>query len=226
MSCDSNESASGDYRDITWGRVWETDGPNHEGGTYASYITADDENDTHNYDEIPAGGSNRWRHQLYFTEKPKAQEDCDYYCYKLSPNFADIYVDLEYEGQQNIYTTEHEEPRSGSGPHSYGIGIGIGFGPVSAGLSASENPGPIDFSRTYYDSASWRIETDSFPTCQEETIGVKYDIDVQDNRGSYTFKTEDYFSYDVMYKRSWFGIWNTAYTETPGLTLYPSFEIV
>jgi len=228
VSCDSG-SGSGDYRDITWGRLDEADGDCHEGGKYVSYITADADDSTHDYDEVPAGGRNRWNHQLYFEEKPtidadNCEPDDDYWW--IEPNYARIDYDLEYEESgQNDFTTGQHNPDSNDSSFSYGISIGASFGPVSAGVSYSDDPGPISQGDTSYSSAYWEIETDSFPTCQEDNIGVYYDLIAQSNKGEYKFKSEDYFSYTI-YHNDNVGPPEGAYTETPGLTRYPTFDIV
>lgn len=230
MSCDSNESASGEYRDISWSEWHPADGECHKAGEYVSYITADADNDTHYYDEVPAGGQNRWNHQLYFKEKPQIDaENCspeeDYWW--IEPNYGRIDIDLDYDyaGTQNDFTTDRHRPQGDDSSFSFGVGISVGFGPVSAGLSASDDSGPISHDSTPYESAYWQIETDSFPTCQEDTIGVYYDLVAGGNTGEYKFKTEDYFSYTVYHNDS-FGPAEAAYTEEPGTTFYPTFDIV
>jgi len=232
MSCDSDEQPTGDHKEITWTTYNTDDGSCHNGGEIAYYVTADDSNDNHNHDEVIAGSRNRWNQQLFWKEKPTLDDDAQcgqggsQYYYWLEADHAEFDFDLEYQdGPQNDFSTDQHYPSGNSDSNTYGVGIAVGFGPVSVGLSASVNSGPVTQKSESYKSAYWKIETDNFPTCQEETIGVWYDIVAGETEGYYVYKADQSFSFSV-YKNDSMGPQEHHYTQTENKTFYPDFEII
>lgn len=215
-SCDVSDCDNSGYKQIEWSNVLTYKSELEGMYSHCSYLTAEADNDAHDYDEINAGGWNRWNLQSFFPERPSLDED-EYEscvgaggtpCYTLVPSSARYYVDLTYDTgsrNDNAYIDQlNPGYNHDSGDEfNFGARISAGFGPVSAGWSISKNnnaKSPDAYRAHRY--VEWDYPIDWLPTEQDNCNGVYFNVHAGGEYRQERFKVESSMSWMIMKLRS------------------------
>ncbi|MEF8883100.1 MAG: hypothetical protein V5A34_11325 [Halapricum sp.] len=170
-------------------------------------------------DQVPQGGDNRWHLQGAF------------------PNIVTRVTaspwpeDVHFEAKSINELMEFSQPLPNEVSETFDptLDIGFGVGPVfNAGFASIQIGEVYEFDSTYEGEINhyyWNMPQSSFPTPQEDTAGVSFDLnaDADAAEGKYV-SVGVHSSYGYGYD-----IWlsgGTAYVETPECYYIPEFEVV
>lgn len=191
-----------DVKDLAWSRLISQNDYSHD-YEYVGYITADAENDAHDYNEIPGLGYNRWQIQGYFIEQPTWDCSCEpegsgnYY---VEASQAEYGIDAAYDlsGENSNIDFQSEDPNDESDVE-FSVSVAAAFGPVSVGVSKSIDKNYTDFEDYPHKRAHWTIDCDFFPTEQDDNRGVRFDVEAGGDYRTESFKALTRFAWNYRY---------------------------
>lgn len=191
-----------DVKDLAWSK-WYGSNDYTDDFEYVGYVTADAENDAHEYDEIPALGYNRWQIQGYFTDQPTWDCSCEpegsgnYYALA---NQAEYEIDAAYDlsGENSNIDFQSEDPANESDVN-FSVSIEAGFGPVSVGVSKSIDTYYTNFDDNPHNWAHWTIDCEVFPDAQDDNRGVRFDVEAGGDYRTEKFKALTKFAWNYRY---------------------------
>ncbi|WP_124193507.1 hypothetical protein [Natrarchaeobius oligotrophus] len=187
---DNWEQIDGEFEPLDWVETNRSDDRLTDRYSYASYIVADDDNTTHDYDEIPTGSKNRWSFFSYFTDPPDPESCGDNCAHSTQYTNANLRLEAaDGPNEQSNITFNNWYPQDQEELVSFGVGLGAPFGPVAGSVSVAKS---VDASDVNVDPVPYHyLECDqsfgslsgggsSFPDSYEDAIGIHFDVDVQE----------------------------------------------
>lgn len=173
-----------------------------DSGEFTGYVTAHDES-SRSIDELGTHESNRWTHQGYFNDPPSITADSGTWTtYRIQ--LTDSTFSLDYftlDDDQAYVDISSIEPDDGDQGVEFSVSLGAGYGPLSVGTTAVEIDTSFNVDDDDYQRTEWNVQypiAEPIPTSQEDSVGVRYDVDAQGTPGTYTIENFQMHGWEVI----------------------------